>query len=297
MDTKNIFRLKSDIRIGNLIPIDNILDYYVKDYEFTDIVEFVQLTKLLPGNYYRVKIDESAMFLNTDVGVRDNRQTIIDGKEVIHNKSFYDNRIITYITIPNLILKLVANNYVALMNPPDVVPIYHSVNAVFRRLTAQTLNKKVIAGEVLSILDMFLAKILDSCSGFILQHIEELERAEEEIEKEHIKHMEKASMSELFSGIDLINRINSVPTRTDHSNIIISATRDTYYDTENESTDSIARAKAALENVMELESLKHKIDKPIDKILAMVMQDTASGFRVDKFGNKYPIINLKVDKK
>ncbi len=297
MDTKNIFRLKSDIRIGNLIPIDNILDYYVKDYEFTDIVEFVQLTKLLPGNYYRVKIDESAMFLNTDVGVRDNRQTIIDGKEVIHNKSFYDNRIITYITIPNLILKLVANNYVALMNPPDVVPIYHSVNAVFRRLTAQTLNKKVIAGEVLSILDMFLAKILDSCSGFILQHIEELERAEEEIEKEHIKHMEKASMSELFSGIDLINRINSVPTRTDHSNIIISATRDTYYDTENESTDSISRAKAALENVMELESLKHKIDKPIDKILAMVMQDTASGFRVDKFGNKYPIINLKVDKK
>lgn len=297
MDTKGLFKLNKNLKIHNLINLDTIIDMYVDKFEFIDIGEFTQLSRILPPNYYSVYINETAMYLNTDIGVRDNRGTIMNQKRLIKNKDFYNRPIQTSLTIPNIILKTLGNNTIKLVNHIDIITIYHSVNAIKLRYTRSGPNKKHMNEEIMEMITTFLETILTNNAGYLSKYLEELKIIEEENIKVEHKEMKKSTLGDIFPDeLDRLNVVkekvrvlNSLPTRTYQDSIIEATRGDEYYDNPNHTDASIDRVKKELD---ELQRMQKEIDATTTNLVNYKLNKT-SRYRLGVDGNLYPIYNIK----
>lgn len=296
MDTRKIFKLNKTLNIHNKIDLDTVIDMYIENFEFIDIKDFIHLSRVLPQNYFSVYINEQAMFLNTDIGVREHRATFINGKQMIKNRDFYRNTIRTAITIPDMILKTLENNTIRLVNHSDIITIYHSVNSVKLRYQNMSHNKVNMDPVMMENINKFLEILLKNNAGYLEKYLEELKIIEKENIAEQERTFKEATMGDLFPGKGIITRekskqlnfLNTLPVRTYQDSVVEETKVDDYYDSPNESDVSVERIKNEMND---LTKLQQNINKSIGTLVEHKIKEiNKSGkYRLGADGKLYPL--------
>ena len=296
MDTRKIFKLNKTLNIHNKIDLDSVIDMYIENFEFIDIKDFIHLSRVLPQNYFSVYINEQAMFLNTDIGVREHRATFINGKQMIKNRDFYRNTIRTAITIPDMILKTLENNTIRLVNHSDIITIYHSVNSVKLRYQNMSHNKVNMDPVMMENINKFLEILLKNNAGYLEKYLEELKIIEKENIAEQERTFKEATMGDLFPGKGIITRekskqlnfLNTLPVRTYQDSVVEETKVDDYYDSPNESDVSVERIKNEMND---LTKLQQNINKSIGTLVEHKIKEiNKSGkYRLGADGKLYPL--------
>lgn len=296
MDTRKIFKLNKTLNIHNNIDLESVIDMYIENFEFIDIKDFIHLSRVLPQNYFSVYINEQAMFLNTDIGVREHRATFINGKQMIKNRDFYRNTIRTAITIPDMILKTLENNTIRLVNHSDIITIYHSVNSVKLRYQNMSHNKVNMDPVMMENINKFLEILLKNNAGYLEKYLEELKIIEKENIAEQERTFKEATMGDLFPGKGIITRekskqlnfLNTLPVRTYQDSVVEETKVDDYYDSPNESDVSVERIKNEMND---LTKLQQNINKSIGTLVEHKIKEiNKSGkYRLGADGKLYPL--------
>ena len=296
MDTRKIFKLNKTLNIHNKIDLESVIDMYIENFEFIDIKDFIHLSRVLPQNYFSVYINEQAMFLNTDIGVREHRATFINGKQMIKNRDFYRNTIRTAITIPDMILKTLENNTIRLVNHSDIITIYHSVNSVKLRYQNMSHNKVNMDPVMMENINKFLEILLKNNAGYLEKYLEELKIIEKENIAEQERTFKEATMGDLFPGKGIITRekskqlnfLNTLPVRTYQDSVVEETKVDDYYDSPNESDVSVERIKNEMND---LTKLQQNINKSIGTLVEHKIKEiNKSGkYRLGADGKLYPL--------